>query len=291
MSTQQQFVGLQQYYEGLRFQAGKDAYKYTCHIFNTGYRVDLPSSWGSGVFVEIDDNFFLFTAAHVVDDRENDIFIGMGTNEKHVLKGDWVVSPIPDNLTRCNDKIDAAVLKLDTEQVGVIQERYVFLSLDEIKLNHTISDIQSYVGVGFPGEWNYCDPYFDSRSLNDRERSTPLICAASPAPDNVYTESGCHISQNIIVRYDKNDLINRTTGENVTGPHPGGMSGCGLWFFPIQMSDCGVKEKKLVGILTKWYKRNYWIATRIDVFTEIVRRKYHIDIRESTFIPPGTILY
>jgi len=63
------------YYREIQLEAAKSAYKATCHYLTLDDKGN-PHPHGSGVFIEIDGSKFLITAAHVVDDKEDDIYIG-----------------------------------------------------------------------------------------------------------------------------------------------------------------------------------------------------------------------
>jgi hypothetical protein len=72
----------------LCLEAYKDAYMSTCHFFEKSIRGcydNVPRPVASGVFVEIDNNYFLFTAAHVVDGSVDDIVMATGTEEGAIL--------------------------------------------------------------------------------------------------------------------------------------------------------------------------------------------------------------
>jgi hypothetical protein len=120
--------------------------------------------------------------------------------------------------------------------------------------------------------------------VNKKEVSSPLIFTERPVPEVIYSELGCNIKENIIIPYNKKNLSDLITGQQFPndGPDPYGMSGGGLWYIPADGN--GSTRKKLVGILTEWFDKNYLIATKIDVFTEIIRTEYKLNIEESEYV-------
>jgi hypothetical protein len=256
-----------------------DAHKSTCHFYKSatvGKYNNVPFSVASGVFVEIKNNFFLFTAEHVVKNQRNDICIGDGTTVGYSLGGEW---------TDC-EKNDVVILNLNKESVQIAQKQRRFLPCNEIQVNHDIVNTHQYTGIGFPASWNKISPYSANKNTNRYGVSDPLVYNDYHAPLAIYDALGYDIKKNIIIPYNKNNLRNLLTNQPISnGPAPYGMSGGGLWYIPPQ-STCNHNTlgKKLVGILKIWSERKFWIATRIDVYTEIIRLKYNLDIEESNFV-------
>lgn len=103
----------------------------------------------------------------------------------------------------------------------------------------------------------------------------------------VYDVLRCLRYVNIIVYYEKEKVVDYNTGQTLTGPDPFGMSGCGLWNIPPQIVENGEYIKKtLVGILTEWPVENwkYFIGTRIDLFTEVIRLNYKLNLEKSNTV-------
>jgi len=251
-----------------------DAHKCTCHFYKPE-RVSgnvVPWAFASGVCVEINDNFFVFTARHVVKDGTNNLIIGFGDENGCSLGGKWIE----------NEKYDVAILKLDEESAEIVQTNRQFLSSNELGVNHEIVYNQRYAGIGYPGSMNNNDLC----STDITRVSDPLIYSDFPTSLDVYDTQGCDIKKNIVIPYRRNFLYNMLTGQLVLDvPDPHGMSGGGLWYMPEQLTDNQNNlGKTLVGILNKWVNERYLVATRIDVCTEIVRQIYNIDIEESNLV-------
>jgi len=86
------------------------------------------------------------------------------------------------------------------------------------------------------------------------------------------------------VQFDKENVINYVTKEKAVAPDLYGMSGCGLWFVPLPIGKAANNcIKSLIAIMTDWptENRNVMVGTRIGFFTEIIRKKYKLDLPKS----------
>lgn len=266
-------------YREAQAKAAEAVYQSTCHFLKIDER-DNPKPYASGVFMKIDNDYFLLTAGHVVDDCEENIYIGIKQEEPLLrLGGEWIKN-IPET-TRKNDKIDAAVLKLDECTINKIGESYHFIDFSEIGINHTSKQLPMYLSLGFPATMSKFNSY------KNKMVSKPFQYITMCAKEEEYAKLECDTIINIVVCYDKKNVVDYSSGEKKNGPDPFGISGSGLWYVPetevLKTSDI---NKKLVAIMTEWpiNNRQYWIGTRIDVFTEMIRNRFNLDIPKSELI-------
>lgn len=266
------------YYREIQMDAVKLLYSSTCHYMVLDEDKN-PQPHGTGVFVEIDDNYFLLTAGHVADGYENEISVGIGKNEILTLGGEFTMNRIANGDKREEDDIDIAVLKLNDETVAKLKRQYMFLPKFELGVNHEDVHLPEYVAIGFPASKSK----FDSKK--NELKSTPFIYTTISAGQEVYDRLGHQRYLKIIVHYDKKRVKDYNTGKSLTGPDLFGMSGCGLWRIPPQVvAPSEYIKKSLVGILVEWpiKNRKVIVGTRIDVFTELIREKYRLNITPST---------
>ena len=263
------------YRRELQSEANKDAYKVTCQFFTKENNVVIPHA--SGVFIKVEDFYFLFTAAHVTDDyHHNDIFIRIDNKTSRKLGGKWTVNDPKDK--RETDRIDTAVLKLDEISIEKVKATYEFLDISEVGINHNFELMSEYQLVGFPASQSKYN-----KSKNEI-KSKSFLFTTMPAEKAIYEELKCEDFTNFIVKYHKKKVEDYKTGKLQTGPDLYGISGSGLWYTPEQLRKKGERvEKKLVGIMTEWSTENrkYLIGTRIDLFTECIREKYNLNIEQS----------
>ena len=266
-------------YRDVQAIAAKTIYQSTCHFLKIDDR-DNPKPYASGVFMKFENNCFLLTAGHVVDDCEMDIYIGIKQGEPLLRLGGELVKNVPET-ERKKDKIDAAVMKLDDCTINKIGNAYQFVDFGDIEINHQSKKLPMYLSVGFPASMSKFNSY--KKELVSKPFQYVTMCA----DESVYEKFGCDPKVNLITHYDKQDVVDYTSGEKKNGPDPYGISGSGLWYIPetevLKTSDI---NKKLVAIMTEWptNDKRYWIGTRIDVFTEIIRNQFGLDIPKSELI-------
>jgi len=269
-------LSIADYHREIQDEAIKEAYKSTCLIFNIINNNPKPNA--TGVFIRIENFHFLISAAHVFENHTDENFIWNENEKFNRLGGELIMNSLPDGMNREKDKIDVAILRLDDESIEIAKKKYKFLNDSEIEINHKIIDAPLYTAVGFPKTYNEFSRYKNELQIK------PFIITTQPASVEIYKVFEREISLNIIVIYDKNKVFNHKPNQQLTGPDPFGISGGGLWYVPPQKVESGSKiEKKLVGILNKWPPKNrkYWIATKIDIYTEIIREKYNLKIEQS----------
>lgn len=237
------------------------AKKFTCQLF---YGLNCI---GSGILLKIDDDYFLVSAAHVIEENKiRQMFIPNG-KEFIAIEGDFKGIALEEGQNREDDKIDLAVVKLATHVVIEISSIFEFLSLDRIDINHNISNLNDYCLYGFPNIWT------EKIVENQEFKSMPL-----------FLRTQLNIEQKRTVpKYVKNSKLIVEYGGSPNHPVAKGLSGSGLWFLP-QNSD-GIEDISLVGILTDCFEYDKVItATRIDILTEILRQRFGVNIEKSKII-------
>jgi len=232
---------------------------------------DKPAGFGTGVLVYIDDHYFVFTAGHVIDEEANDLWVPLGGDELIRLGGDYLTNAHPD---RKNDDIDIGVIVLSATTAEALKKLYWFITEDEIQLDHEFMERQEYLVFGYPATKTKSN--FKMNKLVSR----PLKYITAPGASNRYKRMKCDPDHRVLVHYDRSSVLNLKTGRQQKGPASHGMSGCGFWHIPIQGLTEKTREKKLVAILTDWPNGNWWIGTRVDVFTEFVRQRLKLKFQE-----------
>jgi len=228
------------------------------------------------VYIFQDGSHFLITAAHVAEGLNHELYVGINEDTVFRLGGVIVTNNV---VSDCDaDKYDLCVLKLCEETINNIKSSYGFLDQTELGINHEFKELPMYEIVGFPATKSKYNRF--KKQLKSKAYRYITI----PAKDECYSPLSCTKDFNIVLNYDKKKVYNYAKKTTQIGPNLFGISGCGLWYTPptnLMLKDKPVK--KLVGIMIEWPKNNrkYLIATRIDLFTEIIRQKYKCDIPKS----------
>lgn len=235
---------------------------------------------GTGVFVQIQDHYFLISAAHVFD-RYRDLFIPLSKDYEIIKPGGTTFYYNESNKDK--DGIDVAVLKLDDYCVPHILRRYSFLQADDLAINHAFRDGECYTFLGYPTTRSkvlYKTDIFDS---------TTFFYFTSPAKNEEYSKLNRNPAINVVASYNKKLAYNTKNNTFGTGPDLHGISGCGLWFTDPFHSATGTIKPKLTAIMTDWpvNNRRIIIGTRIDVITGIIRKYLDVDFPESKIVRVG----
>lgn len=256
-------------YRKLQSLANNDIYNVTCQFLTIEQGIAHPH--GSGVFIKINNFYFLLTAAHVTDNQHSNICVGIDNHNVLTLGGEWTGNIADGN--REDDRIDLAILKLDDVSIEKVKTRYSFLDISEIEVNHNFKSLPFYQLLGYPITLS------KYKKFKNETKSIPFFYITMPAEKNIYKELKCDDNINFIIKYDKKNVKNYTNNRIELGPDLFGISGCGLWYIPMEFGNGKSNiKKKLVGIITEWpiNKRKYIIGTRIDLFLKAINLKYKI---------------
>lgn len=255
-----------------------EALKSTCQNFIK--KDGKYKSNGCGVFVKIDNSHFLLSAAHVFKENDCSIYVNTTQHGLITLGGERNVSIALSD--QKEDRIDSLIIKLDQATVDLLDGSYDYLKQSQLGINHELLEMPMYISVGFPASKSKLS-YFEKNKIN----STPYSFLTRVADESTYEQLSCNMNATIIVQYFKNKIRDSLTNKLEVGPDLYGISGSGLWFTPFQNINRDIEiEKKLVAIMTEWStkNRNYIIGTRIDFFTELIRKKYCLGIEQSALV-------
>lgn len=242
---------------------------FTCTLFKN---LNSYEQHGTGVFVKIGAKHFLFSAAHVFDDIEK-LFIPIEEGKILIKPGGKIITNNPKK-DRKFDELDLGILILDAQSVKEVSNDYSFIESSNLEINHTSIDFMSYIVFGYPSSWSK-----KSHSRNSFH-SIPFFNITRCVSLNEYEKLKRNEYLNLIVEYDRKNTPNLKSKSMSYGPDLFGISGCGLWYInPFDLKS----EPKLIGIMNEWSisNRNRLISTRIDAYTEILRKEDIINFQES----------
>jgi hypothetical protein len=252
--------------------AAKEAQKYTCQLF-----YDLKKI-GSGFFIEIDNNFFLISAAHVL---EQSYISGMNFpngNELVSINGILLITVPDKGDSRSSDKIDFSVIKLDDSTIHEVKKKFKFLPSNLLDIDHQPQMNPQYMLFGYPVEW--------TKVIASKKQliPKPLIVRTKTIDVTSRKMLQYNHASKILVEYNSQSFINGNEGEKL--PDCKGMSGSALWYIPLQnFIERGELILKLVGLITDyhgdWKDGDVIAATKLSVITESIRQKMDVKIEKS----------
>lgn len=234
---------------------------------------------GSGLLINVADRYFLLTAAHVIAENFNNIYVILPDKELQ-LGGQLHFTPLPTSGKREDDKIDIAVMELADNVVADLLSTFQFITLDNIGIGHKNPDNGYYLSVGYPATktkkvWN-----------KNEISSVPFTYQTEINGNFDFDKSGFSPLTHIAVEFDgkvkseKNKYAHKA-------PDLNGISGSGLWFLQDFATPNMVNNKQLVGLLIErvnTVKNKALIATRIELVTEFIRQKFKLDMPKSNTI-------
>jgi hypothetical protein len=211
---------------------------------------DVSAPLGSGVLLQIADEYFVITAAHVVAAKFEKLPIAITSgNEKPAI---WLTGSEVSAYTALNPVLDVAALHLTHKMGKQLQsEGKRFHRLCETVELDAPPQAAWYALFGFAGS--------KTTLLED---VPGLLCTASfhctTTHDNKFNElnelPNFDANIHIPLHFDRREVVD-SAGQPIVVPDPHGMSGCGVWRLTNslqQLDRCAPKDCKLVGILTHW---------------------------------------
>jgi hypothetical protein len=137
-------------------QAEKESRKLLKHICAI-YRVDAaanPEQFGTGVFLNVGDHYFLVTAAHVLDNNDDStLYIPSNKSGDLVILEGASFKSVADGGDRNDDRTDVGVvvLKSDLEdEIG--RDSFLSVALTDVDDIGKQGDI--YIAMGYPAKKN-----------------------------------------------------------------------------------------------------------------------------------------
>jgi len=235
----------------------------TCQLFRQD-SVNNASPFASGVFVVFEDEFYLLTASHVIEDwsDSNRLFVKIG-NAYVSIAGKGCGTEI-DKVK----KIDAAYIKLKPELISILVQWYRFLPHDKCLFLKKRFEEQNYCVFGYP-------------VINKRKEAEGIRTFASgyflkAVYDKVYEYYLVDFLTHYVLEF-KGRATNIKTGklEKIKTEHYG-LSGSGLWYIVIEFDEDKmelVSEAFLIGIMTEFRRGKYdcLIANRIEIILSMIK--------------------
>jgi len=235
----------------------------------------VPDPNASGVLLNILENYFLITAGHVIEnnDPEN---IGIMIKDKFfILNG--IIKYVKPTESEQADKIDIAIWKLDNQVASDLKEKYSFLPLDKIDINHKLDSEPRYLILGYPWKNTKLD------KVKMKIIGPPLTFLSNLSNPNEYKRLKYESHSNLLLNYRQKKVRNFKSGTIQQNVSPEGISGCGVWYIPHFLTQPYITpEFKLVGqIIEQNKEKTILIATRIHIVTEVIRRDFGINLPRS----------
>ena len=257
-------------------QAAKEILNYSPQLYRKYNNVQpiKPEPWASAILLKINTTKFLLTAGHVLLENDNEINpedIGVMIEKTFfILNGDLKYLKPSDS--KINNNLDYAVWRLDNDVAEDLGEKYKFLELSDVEVDHIVTSEPKYLIVGFPVTQSKLNP------ITEKIKVDPFIFLTNEAKKNLYKRLDLEEDLNILLNYRKAKIKSFDTKLAGQGPDTYGVSGSGLWYLPSLVIKKGEYVPfRLVGIMIEWRRnQSVLIATRIHRVIEIIKRKFKL---------------
>lgn len=205
--------------------------------------------FATAVFVQNDMGYFLYTAAHVTDDIENGTFLVPTGGHLQELDGYFAyIDLLPEN-ERKDDHIDIAYFKLSNAMASKLFHNYKPAKAGQhTKLIKSAFELTVCSVAGYPAS--------KGKKRGDVFSSEVYSFTGIRAGQDVYDAYELDPVLNIIMHFNQENVVNLKNGDKFTPPSMNGVSGGGIFAWPVPVSEIpDWSERKLVGIFHTYKKR------------------------------------
>ena len=178
---------------------------------------------GSSVFVMLDYNYYLISAAHVLAENLDSTFTKIEYEEIY-LSGNHLFSPLPITGNRDDDKIDLFVMRLDKVGIEKLLTWYLPVTEEQIGIKHQTGEMFRYFLYGYPitrtrRKWG-----------TDEMKVSTQAYAGNIEKKFNYGKSGFDNDLHLAIQFDGHGLSIDKQNLHLL-PDLTGISGSGLWYF------------------------------------------------------------
>lgn len=210
-----------------------------------------PRHWGTGFLVQAENDYFLISAAHVLDgpSRTCKLFCFVDNPPRYC----WLrqrpsrLTEPPPGKTRRDDRIDVGACYLGplSSLPGI---EHIALPLDRLKPAALPREDKWYMLAGFPGGSNQIS--IDRRAKRITQGRATKVASSRPA--KVYRRCGVTPETHIVIDHAR-DLQPGESDRHGKFPKTNGMSGSPLWLLlEKREEESGLKPPAIVGVFIEY---------------------------------------
>ncbi|HIH8976156.1 TPA: hypothetical protein ACYUTM_001227 [Serratia marcescens] len=192
-----------------------------------------PEAIGSGVFVHINGEYFLFSASHVFDEIGSYQLLMSCEGERYVttFKGERFSSAKGLSGKHIDDPYDSSVFHIQDDISDNIKK--LSLNYDDLDIIEPDSFLHSYVVSGFYAK--------KAKFINGAINCSRASFGTNELPNEVYSLLGINREWHISLSYEKDTI---SDGRYTRSPTPLGFSGGGIFkFSSFDLTNFNYKPK------------------------------------------------
>jgi hypothetical protein len=241
--------------EGIEYfkKATEKIKKHTIQLFEDDDKyIHFPS--GTGVLVNVNDEYMIVTANHVVSECNGDL---------KILLDD---KPIIIDKSSTVSIFDMAYIKIDNSIVNEIKKQYTFLPSNRIiALPENYIDL-GLISSGYPSSYQKKRRGYQQLEITSQIVHFDLVISA----DKEYNKYQIDKKKDILLNYPKKIKFIKTNDLREVA-NPKGLSGGGLW--KVYTDNNFELNCYLVGIMSefkKTYRNHVFIANRVESLIKLL---------------------
>jgi hypothetical protein len=226
-----------------------------------------PEAIGTAVLLRVGSARLLLTAAHVVDEFQDEDMLILGNGRLEGIRAKGVRIDPPVGKGRQEDPYDVGVLRVDVDHPLTLDGD--FLSPAAIGIEEPLTESSTYLALGYPVKKTVVD------SVARKVEPWPVKYVGARSAPQAYNRLGLHHSTHVLLDFDQKRTV---TDEGIRAVmKPNGMSGGGVWWWrnPGPASRYELPEARLTAILIE-HRRGpkLLVATRVRYHIALIRKHW-----------------
>lgn len=235
-------------------------------IFYNDKHSSILEHIGSCVLLQIGEEVFLLTAAHVTDRSVTGILLIPTIDGIAPIRG-YLYDYLPSKYhTRDQDTEDIAYYRLDSNFLDQLDPSYPPIGLNDLLLSDHLEDGDYFTFAGYP--WR------KTKSSNGLHESEIVTYTGHALSKEQYEKFNYDRIIHIVIRMRKRKTYSTLYQSHQTAPHPQGISGGAVLSWPRSFYDRHFQpDLKLAGICHSFRRQdNLLVSTRIIAYLLLILR-------------------
>lgn len=217
------------------------------------------------VLVNINDELFALTAAHVMDSQErgNSLYIPTADGIEP-LTGSWSMNKVLEGTHRESDTWDVGYFRLSEGWKSKLDPHCIPLDLCDLSIDVPHQPGQVFTFIGYP--------YRKANKCGVVHESEKYTYSGHACGGDVYAKLKYSVNDNILMRMRRKKTYSTRYDSFQTAPHPQGMSGGAVVVWPSAYADRqDPSNLRLAGICTGYHANHHCMAaTKTGLFLDAI---------------------
>jgi hypothetical protein len=212
---------------------------------------------GSGVLLEIGQDTFALSAAHVTDFAKGGSLFMPAADEIAPMNGSISYGKLPESGDRRDDRVDLAYFHLDENWRSEIHPDFTPASVNDLLLTNTAKTGNIHTFSGYP--WRKTKHRGNTFAGDQTTYTGHLL------PPDIYQQLGYRREGHVLIRMRRNKTHSTRYGPNSPAARPEGVSGGAVCSWPAAFKDRVFAPRLKIAAIAHSYHEYYhcMAATRV----------------------------